>query len=137
MNHIRSVLFRERSVNVGFFKKAFVFFLNSIYIYTKKKGFKPMSGRQNVASYTARLRSQFYWPVYILIMISRCSGSPGLNCWTSVVPAFQSWFAVEYSSCFISVMIPDLHVRCFDSLMRRGPSSGPNNFYVNMNHSRT
>ena len=30
--------------------------------------------------------------------------SAGFNCWTSVAPAFQSWFAVEYSSCFISVM---------------------------------
>ena len=26
------------------------------------------------------------------------------NCWTFVLPTFQSWFAVEYSSCFISVM---------------------------------
>ena len=32
-----------------------------------------------------------------------------------VAPAFQSWFAVEYPSCFISVMNP-LYVRCFDSL---------------------
>ena len=22
------------------------------------------------------------------------------NCWTSVAPAFRSWFAVKYSSCF-------------------------------------
>ena len=43
---------------------------------------------------------------------------------------FQSWFAVEYSSCFISVMNLNLYVRCFDSLMSRGPSRGPNNFYV-------
>ena len=34
------------------------------------------------------------------------------DCWTSVVPAFQSWFAVEYSSCFISVRNHDLYVRC-------------------------
>ena len=42
----------------------------------------------------------------------------------------QSWFAVEYSSCFISVMNLDLYVRLFDSLLSRGPSRGPNNFYV-------
>ena len=29
-----------------------------------------------------------------------------------------------------------LYVRCFDSLISRGPSRGPNNFYVYMNHSR-
>ena len=38
--------------------------------------------------------------------------------------------AVEYSSCFISVMNLDIYVRWFDSLMSRGPSRGPNNFYV-------
>ena len=54
----------------------------------------------------------------------------GFNCWTSVAPAFQSWFAVEYSSCFITLMNLDLYVRFFDSLMSRGPSRGPNNFYV-------
>ena len=37
------------------------------------------------------------------------SGPPGFNCWTSVVPAFQSWFAVEYTSRFISVMNLDLY----------------------------
>ena len=31
----------------------------------------------------------------------------------------------------------DLYVRCFDSLISRGPSRGPNNFYVYMKHSRT
>ena len=71
------------------------------------------------------------------IMVSLWSGPPGLNCWTSVAPAFQSWFAVEYSSCFISVMNLDLYVRCFDSLMSGGPLRGPNNLYVYMNHSRT
>ena len=67
-------------------------------------------------------------------MICLWSGLPGFNCWTSVAPAFQSWFDVEYSSSFISVMNLDLYVRCFDSLMSRGPSRGPNNFYVYMNH---
>ena len=47
------------------------------------------------------------------------------------------WFAVEYSSCFISVTNLDLYVRCFDSLMGRGPSRGPNKFYVYPNHNRT
>ena len=61
-------------------------------------------------------------------------GPPGFNCWTSVAPAFKSWFAVEYSSCFISVI--NLDVRCFDSLMSRGPSRGPNNLCVYMNHNR-
>ena len=61
----------------------------------------------------------------------------GFNCWTSVAPAFQSFFAVEYWSCFISVINLDLYVGCFDSMMSRGPSRGPNNFYVYMNHSRT
>ena len=65
------------------------------------------------------------------------SGRPGFNCWTSFAPAFQIWFAVEYSSCFISVMNLDLYVRCFDSLMTRCSSRGPNNFYVYMNHNRT
>ena len=41
------------------------------------------------------------------------------------------YFAVEYSSCFISVMI------LFHTLMRKGPSREPNNFYVYMNHGRT
>ena len=45
--------------------------------------------------------------------------------------------SVEYSSCFISVMNLDLYVRCFDSLMSRGPSRGPNNLHVYMNHNRT
>ena len=31
----------------------------------------------------------------------------------------QNWFAIEYSSYFISVMNLDLYVRCFDSLMSR------------------
>ena len=61
----------------------------------------------------------------------------GFNCWTSVAPAFQSWFAVEYSSCFISMMNPDLYVRCFDSLMSRRPARGPKNVYMYMNHIRT
>ena len=49
------------------------------------------------------------------------AGPPEFNCWTSVAPAFQTWFAVEYMylSCFISVMNLDLYVRCFDSLMSR------------------
>ena len=62
---------------------------------------------------------------------------PGFNCWTSVAPAFQSWYAVAYSSCFISVMNLDLYVRCFDLLMSRGPSRGLSSLYVYMNHSRT
>ena len=64
-------------------------------------------------------------------------GPTGFNCWTSVAPAFQSWFAVEYWSYFISVINLDLYVRCFDSLMCRGPSQGPNKFYVYVNHNRT
>ena len=43
-------------------------------------------------------------------------GPPGFNCWTSVAPAFQSWLADEYSSCFISVTNLDLYVRWFESL---------------------
>ena len=54
-----------------------------------------------------------------------------------VAPAFQSWFAIEYSSCFISVMNLGLYVRCFDSLMSRGPSRGPNTVYVYKNRNRT
>ena len=57
----------------------------------------------------------------------RVQGPPGFNCWTCVAPAFQSWFAVEHSFCFISVMHLDVYVRCFDLLMSRGPSRGPNN----------
>ena len=37
----------------------------------------------------------------------------------------------------LRVMNLDLYVRCFDSLMSRGPSRGPNNFYVYMNHMKT
>ena len=33
-------------------------------------------------------------------MICERSGPPGFNFWTSVAPAFQSWFAIEY--CLIS-----------------------------------
>ena len=60
--------------------------------------------------------------MYVLYMLSSKNKGiiiiePGFNCWTSVTPAFQSWFAVEYSSCFISVMNLDLYVRCFDSLI--------------------
>ena len=54
------------------------------------------------------------------------SGPPGFKCWTSVAPA--SCLAVEYSSCFVSVMNLYLYVHCFDSLMSRCPSHGPNNF---------
>ena len=66
-------------------------------------------------------------------------GPTGVQLLDFVAPAFQSWFAVEYSSCFISVMNLDLHVyvHCFDSSMNRGPSRGPNNLFVYMNHSRT
>ena len=62
------------------------------------------------------------------------SGPPGF-CLAFVGPA--SGLAVEYSSCFISVMNLDLYVHRFDSLMSRSPSRGPNNLYVYMNHSRT
>ena len=54
-----------------------------------------------------------------------------------LLTAFQSWFDVENSSCFISVTNLDLCVRYFDSLIIRSPSRGPNNFYVYMNHIRT
>ena len=70
-------------------------------------------------------------------MICLWSGTPGFNYGTSVASAFQSRFAVEYSSCFISVMNLDLYVCCFDALMSRGSSCGPNNFYVYMNHTTT
>ena len=65
-------------------------------------------------------------------MLCPWSGPPGFNRWTSVAPAFHSWFAVEYSFCFISVMNLDLLVRCFDSFMSRGPSRRPDNFYVHI-----
>ena len=62
----------------------------------------------------------------ILIYKNRLRSPPWFNCWTSVAPAFQSWFATDYSSFFfISVMNLDLYVRCFDSLMSRGLSRGP------------
>ena len=70
------------------------------------------------------------------LMIYLWSGPLGFNCWTSVAQAFQSWFTVEHSSCFISEINLDLYVCCFDSLMSRGPSCGPNYTYVYMNHSR-
>ena len=43
---------------------------------------------------------------------------------------FSVGLAVEYSSCFISVLNMDLYVRCFDALMSRSPLRGPNNSYV-------
>ena len=70
-------------------------------------------------------------------MIRLWSGPPGLTVGTYVAPAFQNWFAVEFSYCFISVMNLHLYVRCFDSLMSRGPSNGPNNFYVYMSLVKT
>ena len=78
-------------------------------------------------------RVQLSW---LGLMIYLWSGPPGFNCWTSVAPPFRGWFAVGCSSCFDSVMNLGLYVRCFDSLIRRGPSRGPNNFYVYMNHNR-
>ena len=42
-------------------------------------------------------------------MICFRSDPPGFICWTSVAPAFQSLFADEYSSYFISVMNLDLY----------------------------
>ena len=42
---------------------------------------------------------------------------------------FGIGLAVEYSSCFISVLNLDLCVWSFDALMR-SPSLGPNNLYV-------
>ena len=65
------------------------------------------------------------------LMLCLWSGPPGFDCWTSVAPAFQTWsgrcselvlllfrvgLAVEYSSCFISVMNLNLYVHCFDAL---------------------
>ena len=45
------------------------------------------------------------------------SGPQVFNCWLSVDPAFQCFDpAVEYSSCFISVLNLDLYVCCFDAL---------------------
>ena len=39
--------------------------------------------------------------------------------------------AVEYSSCFISVLNLDLYVCCFDAyILVRNPSRGPNNLYI-------
>ena len=38
--------------------------------------------------------------------------------------------AFEYSSYFISVMNPNLNVHCFDALMSRSHSRGPNNLHV-------
>ena len=52
------------------------------------------------------------------------------------------FLAVEYSSCFISVINLDLYVRCLDALVSRSPSRGLNNVQNNvqtcmfMNHSR-
>ena len=62
-------------------------------------------------------------------------GHTGVQLFDFFAPA--AGLAVEYLSCFISVMNLDLHVHCFDSLMSRSPSRGPNNLYVYINHSRT
>ena len=40
---------------------------------------------------------------------------------------FRVGLAVEYSSCFILVLNLDLYVCCFDWVMSRSPSRGPNN----------
>ena len=77
----------------------------------------PMTASSRDKYSTAQVESQDdssipvedYWG----LMICLWSDPPGFNCWTSVAPAFQSWFAVGYSSCFISVMNLDLYVRCF------------------------
>ena len=109
------------------------------YIY-KNEGFKPTSRKQIVAEISAIHRSTLQSVLLANLYFNYAQylvGPTGFNCWTSVAPAFQSWFAVEYSSCFIPLMNLYLYVRCFDSLMSRGPSRGPNNFYVYMNHSRT
>ena len=49
--------------------------------------------------------------VSLTITINRKRSPTGVYCWNSVAPALQSWFAVQYSSCFISVMNLDLYVR--------------------------
>ena len=47
----------------------------------------------------------------------------------SVAAAFQCSVrhAVEYSSCFISVLNLDLYVYCFGAFMSRSPSRAPKN----------
>ena len=93
-----------------------MFFLNNIHVYIKKEGFKPTSRRQDVAEISGHTSLDFaisFIGQFILIMISLWSGPPGFNFWTSVSLAFQSLYAVEYSSCFISVMILDLYARCY------------------------
>ena len=70
---------------------------------------------------------QFHMKLYIALAAS-CSGVGSII----GLLLLQRWFAVEYSSCLISVNL-NLYVRCFDSLMSKGPSRGPNNVYVYMN----
>ena len=59
---------------------------------------------------------------FLQLLISKYP--PGFNCWTYFAPAFQSWFTVAYSSCFISVMNLDWYVCGFDWLISRDPSRG-------------
>ena len=70
-------------------------------------------------------------------MLCLWSASPVFSCWISVAPVeflllqpFGVGLAVEYSSCFISVL--NLYVCCFihDTLVSRCPSRGLTSLYV-------
>ena len=92
--------------------------------------------RQNY--FTNSERSRTFISSHLSPLISVLVGTPQmmLQQYRPTFPCLQSLFAVEYSFCFISVMNLDLYGRCFDPLMSRSPSRGPN-FYVYMNQSRT
>ena len=52
-------------------------------------------------------------------MICLWSVSSGFNCWILLLQRFNVGLAVEYSSCFFSVLTLDLNVNCFDAIMSK------------------
>ena len=104
------------------------------------KNMHKISSRQNVTLEKNNVMLKFRLNFEHLIKFCHLDFFRGMQykswftCWISIAPAFQSWFGVENSPCFISVMNLDLYVHCFDSLMSRCSSRGPNSFYVYMNH---
>ena len=65
-------------------------------------------------------------------------GAPGLG-----PKSFVTWLLQRFrvglplTTRLVSSQNLVLYVHCFDSLISKGPSGGPNNFYVYMNNIRT
>ena len=89
----------------------------------------PLLDQNNVSMMSQASNAIWSWHILILPS-SRTRIPPRFNCWTSVVPAFQSW-----SYCCVLILfhpsVESWYIYCyFDSLVSRTPSHEPNNLYV-------